>query len=145
LNAAKKQPREWVSESRSSSLSAGGVEVAVAFESEISAELQKAIVHDLNLISKPRDWLFLSNAAEEAGNELPEMSGKQFSENFGGYRYRQPSLLDVFDGAAWDPSLTGRLIAKVYVFDSEGVIRNSMPPLIYTDGSWRFFIGQPPT
>jgi hypothetical protein len=42
--------RAWVPEELSASLSAGGIEVAVAFESESSSELQKAIIHDLNLI-----------------------------------------------------------------------------------------------
>ncbi len=243
LNASKAQAINWLPEEQLSHLSAGGIEIPIAFESEISAELQKAIIHDLNLIfghldsheyldasgapeisingrsqypdkilkfagkgryfpselvgkiglmaeermvipssvielyeeawsrktenedkyssllaaierlnrisevpiSRPQEWFFLSEDAEDSGIELPEISSKQFSESFGGYRYRQPSLLDVFDGAAWDLNLAGSLIAKIYVFDSEGEIKSSMPPLIFADGSWRFFIGQPPT
>lgn len=243
LNASTTQVRDWLPEEKLSHLSAGGLEAPIAFESEISAELQKAIIHDLNLIfghldsheyldasgapeisingrpehpdrflnftgkgryfpneltgkigfmtgdkivipanvieayaeawnrkatnedeysslleaidrlnglagdpiPNPRDWFFLSSGAQAAGIEIPDVSEGDFAENFGGYRYRQPSLLDVFDGAVWDPDLAGKLIAKVYVFDSEGFIRNSMPPLIHTDGAWRFFIVQPPT
>jgi hypothetical protein len=237
------EQRSWVLEKPSENLSAGGIEVPVAFESEVSPELQKAIIHDLDLIfghlesheyldargapelliegelqhpdrflkftgkgryfpseltgkigfmkgekmvvpasviqayeeawdrkaanedkyssllavidrlnelagnpvQDPQDWFFISSGAQASGIELPHVTGDQFTESFGGYRYRQPSLLDVFDGEEWNPDLAGKLIARLYVFDSEGVISNNMPPLIHTDGAWRFFIGQPPT
>ena len=235
--------RAWLPEEPLVSLSAGGLEVAVAFEFPIPSELQKAIIYDLSLtfwhlksheyidslgapeiavngvlqhpdrflnftgsgryfpsqltgkigfmagekmvipssvveayeeawnrntanedkyssllgaidrlnrlavdaVLNPREWFFISGGAHASGIEIPDVTREQFVQSFGGYIYRQPSLLDVFDGAAWDPNLAGRLIAKVYVFDSEGVIRNSMHPLIHTEGAWRFFIGQPPT
>lgn len=235
--------RPWVPDETSENLTAGGIEVEVAFESEVPSDLQKAIVHDLNLIfghlesheyldargapemvingalqqpdrflkftgkgrffpteltgkigflkgekmvvpddvlqayeeawnrkvaneekysslltvidqlnglardpvQNPREWFFISSGAQAAGVALPAVTGEQFAESFGGYRYRQPSLLDVFDGAEWSPDLAGKLIAKIYVFDANGAISNSMPPLIHADGSWRFFIGQPPT
>lgn len=235
--------RPWVPDDASENLTAGGIEVEVAFESEVSSGLQKAILHDFNLIfghlesheyldargapemlingvlqqpdrflkftgkgrffpseltgkigflkggkmvvpddvlkayeqawnrkaaneeeysslltaidqlnglagdpvQNPREWFFIGSDAQAAGVELPDVTGEQFTESFGGYRYRQPSLLDVFDGVEWSPDLAGKLIAKLYVFDPDGAIRNSMPPLIHTDGSWRFFMGQPPT
>ncbi len=98
-----------------------------------------------NPIQDPHDWFFVSSSAQASGIELPDVTKDQFAGIFGGYRYRQPSLLDVFDGETWNPDLAGKLIARLYVFDSQGAIRNSMPPLIYTDGAWRFFIGHPPT
>jgi hypothetical protein len=233
----------WVPDDASENLTAGGIKVEVAFESKVSSELQRAILHDLNLIfghlesheyldargapemlingalqqpdrflkftekgrffpreltgkigfmkgekmvfpddviqayeeawsrktaneekygslltaidklnglagnpvQNPRDWFFISADAQTAGVEMPDITKEQFAESFGGYRYRQPSLLDVFDGVEWSPDLAGKLIARLYVFEPEGAISNSMPPLIYTDGSWRFFITQPPT
>jgi hypothetical protein len=240
--SSNEKSRAWVPDESPSNLSAGGIEVAIAFESEVSPEMQKVIVHDLNLIhghlesheyvdsygspellingslrqpdrflkftgrgryfpseltgrigfmtgdtmilprgvieayehawqrktaneesyisllgaidrlnslkknliDNPRDWFFLSRSALAAGIDIPDVSRERFAQDFGGYRYRQPSLLDVFDGANWDPDFAGKLVARVFVFDSDGVIRNSMPPLIHTDGSWRFLIGRPP-
>ena len=243
LGDSSKPDLKWVPDELISGLLAGGVEVPITFETEISPELRKAIIYDLNLIfghlkshryldssgapevsiqgklkhpdqfltfegqgryfpnelvgkiglmvkdqmvipssviklyeeawdrknsneqiydsllltirrlnnltdnpvDRPQDWFFLPENAQASGAEPPNLSSEQFSENFGGYRYRQPSLLEIFDGASWDPNLSGSLVAKVYVFDSKGEIKNSMPPLIFSNGSWQFFIGQPPT
>ena len=232
----------WVPENMPTTISAGGTEFSVLFESDLSQELRKAIIYDLNLIYGhldsheflypnetkiftingvshqsirflkftgrgrffpnelsgkfgfmiedeivvPEDvcleykrawiqkssneesysalldfidrlnelspdsfysqsnWFYLSKEAHSSGIQIPDVTANDFFESFGGFRYRKPSLLEIRDGGDFDQSLSGKLIARIYVFDSDGIIRNGMPSLIHIDGEWRFFIGQPP-
>lgn len=94
----------------------------------------------------PSEWFFISPKAKTAGMTFPEISSEEFVKSFSVYSYRQPSLLDVFEGDLWDTQLSDKLIAKLYVSEaSSSVIKNSMPPLICDDGEWKFYIGVPPT
>jgi len=96
-------------------------------------------------ITEPEKWFFIDEEMKGFKIQLSDITSDQFTQNFGGYTYRQPSLLEVYDGSDIKAHLKERLVAKMYAFDAKGKIINSMPPLVFSDGNWKFFITRPPT
>ena len=62
----------------------------------------------------------------------------EFAKAWGGKFYRAPSILDFMDTTGHDFSKYGVLSVKTYIIEPERFTET--PPLVYTDGKWKFLM-----
>ena len=88
------------------------------------------------------DQLFVVDP--EVSRQFDEIGAKAFSQQFAGRKYRAPSLLEIVDGTQISERYKGSLVGKLYNMTQEGM-EDSMPPIIFDQGRWKFLIVSPPT
>ena len=74
---------------------------------------------------------------------------EKFIKEYGGLRYKKPSIFDTKEGHSFSKSFFkkygSKLITKVYVFDDSGTLKDGSPPFIYDNGKWKLLIYIPGT
>lgn len=105
--------------------------------------LLKQTIHDLNnLTSSQRsveDWVFMKGASEDVKNAFAEYSSAEFRDAFARGIYKDPSLLNVSFIEDEKSPLDGLLMANIYL-ERGGVLTNRVPPLVFSEGSWKIYI-----
>jgi hypothetical protein len=94
-------------------------------------------------VINPGDLFYLDPSIASAKAEIDGITPQLFVQNFGSKQYRSPSVLEVIDGMHLGEHYEGRLIAKLYIKTSDG-IDDSMPPIIFDGGQWKFLIHSSP-
>lgn len=102
-------------------------------------------VEKLNLLeaSKPiedANQLFVIDPA--VAREFDEIGPNSFGQQFAGRKYRAPSILEIVDGGRISERYKGRLVGKLYNLTQDG-IEDSIPPIIFDEGRWKFLIVSP--
>jgi hypothetical protein len=81
------------------------------------------------------------NKSAEGGTA--KVDPKEFAAAWGGRRYREPSILDVSATAGTAIEKYGSLVATTYTVSSDKL--KDLPPLVYSNGQWKFLMQRPPT
>ena len=85
------------------------------------------------------DLLYLGNGAEKYRSELEGRSAAEFRKDYGGQRYKAPSLLDVVRGTG---EMSGHLVTKLAVLNGVGDIQGELP-LVYDASRWKIAVTVP--
>lgn len=100
-------------------------------------------------VRSPEGLLYLHGAARQYEKELVgSLNPESFQDAYGRYEYKQPSLLEIKKGAEFSNYLSDlgdQFVAKVYVYDKEGRLRDGSPPFVYHEGKWKLLIVIPGT
>jgi hypothetical protein len=94
-------------------------------------------------IENVRDLFVVADNFKSAEPDLAAMHAPGFAEGWGGKLYREPSILDVTETTGTPLEKYGSLVATTYAM-SEGKV-DDLPPLIFSNGQWRFLLQRPPT
>lgn len=98
-------------------------------------------------VRSPEGLLYLHGAARQYEKELVgSLNPESFQDAYGRYEYKQPSLLEIKSGAEFSNYLSDlgdQFVAKVYVYDKEGRLRDGSPPFVYHEGEWKLLIVMP--
>lgn len=94
-------------------------------------------------IENVHDLFVLADDFKSAEADLAAVTPAGFAEGWGGKLYREPSILDVKETAGTPLEKYGSLVATTYAM-SEGKV-DDLPPLLFSNGQWRFLLQRPPT
>ena len=81
-----------------------------------------------------RGLLYFDKSARFYKEKLPE-NYSRFTKEFGRYRYRSPSILDI--GKGWGTDYSHKLTAQLHPFYENGKRLNIPIPIIYDKGKWK--------
>ena len=81
------------------------------------------------------------NKSAEGGSA--KVDPQEFAASWGGKLYRAPSILDVTGTAGTPLEKYGSLVATTYTMSSGKL--DDLPPLVFSNGQWRFLLQRPPT
>lgn len=94
-------------------------------------------------IENVRGLFVVADDFKMAEADLATIPAEGFAEGWGGKLYREPSILDVKETAGTPLEKYGSLVATTYAM-SEGKV-DDLPPLLFSNGQWRFLLQRPPT
>jgi hypothetical protein len=94
-------------------------------------------------IEKIRDLFVCADDFKSVEADLDTISSKDFIEAWGRKIYRQASILDITETAGTQFEQYGPLAALTYA-NVSGKLED-LPPLILSNGQWRFLLQRPPT
>ena len=81
------------------------------------------------------------NKSAEGGTA--KVDPREFAAIWGGKHYRAPSILDVSATAGTPLEKYGSLVATTFAISSGKL--DDLPPLVFSNGQWRFLLQRPPT
>lgn len=90
-----------------------------------------------------RGLFVIADDFKSAEADLAAVPAAGFAEGWGGKRYREASILDVAETAGTPLEKYGSLVATTYAL-SKGKF-DDLPPLVFSNGQWRFLLQRPPT
>lgn len=94
-------------------------------------------------IENVRELFVVADDFKSAEADLAAMPAAGFAEGWGGKHYREASVLDVTTAIGTPFEKYGSLVATTYAVSSGKL--NDLPPLVYSNGQWRFLLQRPPT
>jgi hypothetical protein len=94
-------------------------------------------------VENVRGLFVVADDFKSAEADLATIPAEGFAEGWGGKRYREASILDVAQTAGTPLEKYGSLVATTYAM-SEGKV-DDLPPLLFSNGQWRFLLQRPPT
>lgn len=110
-------------------------------------QLDQFLVRMSQLKEKPvdnvSDFFVLADDFKSAAADLAAVTPAGFAEGWGGKHYREASLLDVRETSGMPLEKYGPLVATTYAM-SEGKV-DDLPPIVFSNGRWRFLLQRPPT
>lgn len=80
---------------------------------------------------------------KSAEADLASIPASEFADAWGGKRYREVSILDVAETAGTPFEKYGSLVATTYTISESKA--DELPPLVFSNGRWRFLLQRPPT
>ncbi|MBL9146287.1 MAG: hypothetical protein JNM99_21590 [Verrucomicrobiaceae bacterium] len=110
-------------------------------------QLDQMLVRMNELREKPiedvRSLFVFADDNKSAEGGSAKVDPQEFAASWGGKLYRAPSILDVTGTAGTPLEKYGSLVATTYTMSSGKL--DDLPPLVFTNGQWRFLLQRPPT
>src|SRR5262249_46862457 len=94
--------------------------------------------------AEPASLFYLAGNMKDYAATVQGITRDQFIAGYGSEQYRQASVLEMYDGERIDPSIKGKLVTPIYRAVEEDQL-DTMPPVIFDAGQWKFLIVKPPT
>lgn len=94
-------------------------------------------------IENVRELFVVADDFKSAEVDLAAIPAAGFADAWGGKLYREPSILDVKETVGTQFEKYGSLVATTYAM-SKGKV-DDLPPLVYSNGQWKFLLQRPPT